>query len=86
MVEKFVDNPEAHEGWRSALDILRESRKSDFKRKRANYEGERYLYEVDIPENDGTNYLPWDEPLSDAMRERIAQGLRDMGVDLTPVS
>ena len=82
MVEKFVDNPEAHEGWRSALDILRESRKSDFKRKRANYEGERYLYEVDIPENDGTNYLPWDEPLSDAMRERIAQGLRDMGVDL----
>lgn len=42
----------------------------------------RYLYEVEIPDNDGTNYLSWDEPLSDAMRERIAQGLRDMGVDL----
>ena len=32
----------------------------------------RYLYEVEIPDNDGTNYLSWDEPLTDEQFERIA--------------
>ena len=32
----------------------------------------RYLYEVEIPDNDGTNYLSWDEPLTDEQLERIA--------------
>lgn len=37
----------------------------------------RYLYEVEIPDNDGTNYLSWDEPLTDEQLERIASRLGD---------
>ena len=67
LVEKFLDNPDAHEGWGEVRNILMQSRKSDFYRRPS-----RYLYEVEIPDNDGTNYLSWDEPLTDEQLERIA--------------
>ncbi len=40
-------------------------------------ESKRYLYEVEIPDNDGTNYLPFDKPLTDEQLERIASRLGD---------
>ena len=35
----------------------------------------RHLYEVEIPDNDGTNYLSWEEPLTDEQKERIKNEL-----------
>ena len=35
-------------------------------------EGPAVLYEVEVPDNDGSNYLSWAEPLSDEQLERIA--------------
>ena len=40
------------------------------------------LYEVDIPENNGSNYLDWDKPLSKEQKDAIREGLEHIGVDI----
>ena len=40
------------------------------------------LYEVDIPENNGSNYLDWDKPLSKEQQNAIREGLEHIGVDI----
>lgn len=40
------------------------------------------LYEVDIPENNGSNYLDWDKPLSKEQQNAIREGLEHLGVDI----
>ena len=35
----------------------------------------RHLYEVEIPDNDGTNYLSWEVPLTDEQKERVKNEL-----------
>lgn len=39
------------------------------------------LYEVDIPEDNGSNYLDWDKPLSKKQQDAIREGLEHLGVD-----
>lgn len=41
----------------------------------------RNLYEVDIPDNNGSNYLDWDKPLSKKQQDAIREGLEYLGVD-----
>lgn len=40
------------------------------------------LYEVDIPEDNGSNYLDWDKPLSNEQQDAIREGLEHIGVDI----
>lgn len=40
------------------------------------------LYEVDIPEDNGSNYLDWDKPLSKEQQNAIREGLEHLGVDI----
>lgn len=41
------------------------------------------LYEVDIPEDNGSNYLDWDKPLSKKQQDAIREGLAKNGVDIS---
>ncbi len=40
------------------------------------------LYEVDIPEDNGSNYLDWDKPLSKNQQDAIREGLEHLGVGI----
>lgn len=40
------------------------------------------LYEVDIPEDNGSNYLDWDKTLSKKQQDAIREGLVRLGVDM----
>lgn len=42
----------------------------------------RNLYEVDIPEDNGSNYLDWDKSLSKEQQDAIREGLEHIGVDI----
>ncbi len=38
-------------------------------------DGKRNLYEVDIPEDNGSNYLDWDAPITDELIDNVAKAL-----------
>ena len=40
------------------------------------------LYEVDIPDDNGSNYLDWDKPLSKKQQDSIREGLEHLGVGI----
>lgn len=40
------------------------------------------LYEVDIPDDNGSNYLDWDKPLSKKQQDAIREGLEHLDVDI----
>ena len=40
------------------------------------------LYEVDIPDDNGSNYLDWDKSLSKEQQDAIREGLEYLGVDI----
>lgn len=40
------------------------------------------LYEVDIPDDNGSNYLDWDKPLSKKQQDAIREGLEHLGEDI----
>lgn len=40
------------------------------------------LYEVDIPDDNGSNYLDWDKPLSKNQQDAIREGLEHLGVGI----
>ena len=40
------------------------------------------LYEVDIPEDNGSNYMDWDKPLSKKQQDSIREGLAHLGVGI----
>lgn len=40
------------------------------------------LYEVDIPDDNDSNYLDWDKPLSKKQQDAIREGLEHLGVDI----
>lgn len=40
------------------------------------------LYEVDIPDDNGSNYMDWDKPLSKNQQDAIREGLEHIGVDI----
>lgn len=40
------------------------------------------LYEVDIPDDNGSNYLDWDKPLSKKQQDAIREGFEHLGVGI----
>ena len=45
-------------------------------------DAQHYLYEVEIPDDNGENYLSWNEPLSDNAFDRISRGLAHEGLNM----
>ena len=64
------DNVEMKELWGNVVRTLSEVRSGDLKITPA-----RYLYSVEIPDNDGTNYLEYGKPLSKTQLNRIKRAL-----------
>lgn len=42
------------------------------------------LYTVDIPDDNGSNYLHWDKPINGEIQERVANGLQNIGFEIEP--
>ncbi len=76
--DKFVDiaeNPEMKQMWRDTIDILKNSKKSDFKARMADLEGQRYVYDVEIPDDNGENYLDYELKPTDKQVHNIVSQL-----------
>ena len=59
----------------NALALLRKTKPEDWTHPLI---GKRQLYTVEIPEDNGSNYLAWTEPLNSEDSERIISGLFDL--------
>ena len=68
---EMAEEPEMQQKWQAALDILKQSTKADFKPEPV--KGNRHLYEVEIPEDNGKNYLSWNDAVSADMLGRIKE-------------
>ena len=63
----------------NALALLRKTKPEDW---RLPEMGKRQLYTVEIPEDNGSNYLDWENPLNDAQKEILKEGLMAAGVSV----
>ena len=72
--ERYADMAEEQDmktNWALALDILKQSTKADFKPVPVN--GNRQLYEVEIPDDNGKNYLDWNDAVSVSDQNKIEE-------------
>ena len=63
----------------NALALLRKTKPEDWRLPEI---GKRQLYTVEIPEDNGSNYLDWENPLNDAQKEILKEGLMAAGVSV----
>lgn len=83
-VEKFLekiansDKPGAKRS-ANALSLLRKTKPDDWTHPLI---GKRQLYTVEIPEDNGSNYLDWENPLNDAQKEILKEGLMAAGASV----
>lgn len=83
-VEKFLekiansDKPGAKRS-ANALSLLRKTKPDDWTHPLID---KRQLYTVEIPEDNGSNYLDWENPLNDAQKEILKEGLMAAGVSV----
>lgn len=66
----MAEDPAMKQMWLDAADLLRHHKKSDFMLKSPNI-----LYEVEIPEDTGDNYLEWDKTVNADIRGRVIETL-----------
>lgn len=76
IISFVVDDAETAGASKEVVGILKSINVDDL------YFGERNLYEVDIPDDNGSNYLDWDKPLSKEQQDAIREGLEYLGVDI----
>ncbi|MCQ2219991.1 MAG: LPD5 domain-containing protein [Prevotella sp.] len=72
--ERYADMAEEDDmktNWKLALDILKQSTKADFKPVPVN--GNRQLYEVEIPDDNGSNYIGWNDAVSVSDQDKIEE-------------
>lgn len=69
------------DGWRQNLSELASLEESDFSKKEGSH-----LYTVEIPNDNGENYLHWEKPVSKEQQNRILNQLRSEGIILDGVS
>ena len=62
--------------WASALSIMENIHRGDLK-----IEPERVLYTVDIPDDNGCNYLAWEQPVPESLGEEILDELSNQPAD-----
>ena len=63
----------------NALALLRKTKPEEWKLPQ---QGKGQLYTVEIPEDNGSNYLDWENPLNDAQKEILKEGLMAAGVSV----
>lgn len=71
--DKAVDN-EVESFWDDVIDILSNSKKSDFEKAEGGHH-----YHVEIPDNDGTNYIEEDKKLSKKVLNKVVKEFERMG-------
>ena len=64
------------------LEVLRTLTEEQYKEEYIKQGRAKNLYEVDIPDDNGSNYLDWDKPLSKEQQNAIREGLEHLGVDI----
>lgn len=77
--KKFLK--ESIEADKKKLEILRTLTEEQYKEEYIKQGRAKNLYEVDIPDDNGSNYLDWDKPLSKKQQDAIREGLVHLGVD-----
>jgi len=80
-VERLMDYAEEQDmkdTWQEVLNILKNSKKSDFKVRDADLTDKRLLYKVEIPEDTGDNYLDWMVTIKKPLRKKIADAVRQL--------
>lgn len=77
-------NTEMAEKWKEAHRILLESKKTDFVEKP--HKPDYYLYTVEIPDDNGSNYLEWDKPIREDQLTDIDNNLALQGIRRQEVS
>ena len=64
---------EGYELWKKVVDFINNQgvKKSDFKAEWKDVQYDKHHYDVEIPDNNGTNYIEEDEPLTDKQIEML---------------
>ena len=75
-LQKSIEND------KKKLELLRTLTKEQYKEEYIKQGRAKNLYEVDIPEDNGSNYMDWDKPLSKKQQDSIREGLEHLGVDI----
>lgn len=78
--KKFLK--ESIEADKKKLEILRTLTEKQYKEEYIKQGRAKNLYEVDIPDDNGSNYLDWDKPLSKKQQDAIREGLEHLGADI----
>lgn len=65
---------ESADGWRQNLSELASLKESDFSKREGSH-----LYTVEIPEDNGSNYLHWEKPLTREQLSSVAEALKADG-------
>lgn len=78
--KKFLK--ESIEADKKKLEILRTLTEEQYKEEYIKQGRAKNLYEVDIPDDNGSNYLDWDKPLSKKQQDAIREGLEHLGEDI----
>lgn len=77
--KKFLK--ESIEADKKKLEILRTLTEKQYKEEYIKQGRAKNLYEVDIPDDNGSNYLDWDKPLTDKQKNTIIKELRRLKID-----
>ena len=75
-LEKSIDR------YKKELEVLRALTEEQYKEEYIKQGRAKNLYEVDIPEDNDSNYLDWDKPLSKKQQDAIREGLEHLGVGI----
>ena len=78
--KKFLEK--SIERYKKELEVLRALTEEQYKEEYIKQGRAKNLYEVDIPEDNGSNYLDWDAPLTDGQKTKIKKALKRLKVDL----
>ena len=73
----MAEEPDMQQKWNAVLDILKRSTKADFKKEPV--KGNRQLYEIEIPDDNGKNYIDWNREYSRTELEEIGVKLNAIG-------
>ena len=79
--KKFLEK--SIERYKNELEVLRALTEEQYKEEYIKQGRAKNLYEVDIPDDNGSNYLDWENPLNEEQINAIRDALVKKGVDVS---
>lgn len=79
--KKFLEK--SIERYKKELEVLRALTEEQYKEEYIKQGRAKNLYEVDIPDDNGSNYLDWENPLNEEQINTIRDALAKNGVDVS---